>query len=357
MITLTLFFIPFIVAIGAFIFFHKEKFHIHELIIQLSISALVAIITSFIITLGDTKDSEIWNGRIVNKISERVSCSHSYPCNPHPCMCDKNGCQTCWDTCYDHSYDIDWNLYTNNMEKITIGRIDRQGLDQPLRWTIARTGDTTSINHDYKNYVKANPDSLFAYDKNLIKKYKNKLLSYPNNIYDYHYLNRFIDRSNMFLNSVKMINDQLSYLNSDLGSLKQVNVILGIVLDKEEDFFDAQEQYWKGGKKNDVILIISIDKDKNILWAKVMAFSKNQMIKVSLRDDIEKLKNIKSKELEIINILRRNVIYYYNRKPMSDFDYLKDSIQPTTTQFTVSIIINLIISVILSIVFIKNDFN
>src|SRR3989344_6721208 len=80
----------------------------------------------FIAKYASTQDQEIWNGRVALKKQERVSCEHSYSCNPHPCNCDKNGCDTCWDTCYEHSYDFDWRVYTSNNETVEIDRIDRQ---------------------------------------------------------------------------------------------------------------------------------------------------------------------------------------------------------------------------------------
>ena len=105
--------IPTVVALG-FLLFGNRNITIGEFAAQIGLQIVLMAGIIGVNMYSQMRDTETLNGEIVNKKKVRVSCEHSYPCNPHDCMCDDKGnCSTCWDTCYDHSYDWDWRVYSN----------------------------------------------------------------------------------------------------------------------------------------------------------------------------------------------------------------------------------------------------
>jgi len=356
MILLTMLLIPTFVAFMFFILSGK-KITIGEFGLQNLLQ--IGVMSLFIAGHGclSTHDTEIWNGVVASKKSEHVSCSHSYPCNPYPCNCDKHGCSTCWHTCYEHSYDVDWEVFTSNHEEIDIDRVDRQGLREPPRFSAVKIGEPTSVAHSYVNYIKAAPDSLFR-KQGLVEKYEKtgSLVAPPQRIYDYYRLDRLVLTNGATVDNPAEWNRQLSELNGSLGAKKQVNISVVITKNQPDDYFYALQQSWMGGKKNDVVLVMSIDDNKKIQWAEVMAWTTDKMAEVTIKDAVLGIGSVQYDSL-ILNAVAQNVDTYYHRKPMKDFEYLAHSAVPTLGVWIWSMIVGLIVSVGLGIFFMKNDFD
>ena len=159
-----IFFVLFVIPLTLIIlsFFFSKKISLKELVCQIGIQVIIAGICAVVCYYSNVMDVETWNGTVVNKVRNKTSCSHSYPCNPHNCMCDKDGvCSTCYDTCYHHPYDIEWNVITSNSETISIDTLDSQGLREPPRWSQVSIGEPTAISHRYVSYIKGDSASLF----------------------------------------------------------------------------------------------------------------------------------------------------------------------------------------------------
>ena len=316
---------------------------------QMAAQMVVAGISVAVILYANTIDYETWNGRIVSKKQDRVSCSHSYQCNCSQ-VCSGSGknqsCSTVCQTCYDHTHDYDWDLHTSNRETITINRIDRQGVNTPPRWSRAKVGDPTAKSHSYDNYVKAAPDSLFAMH-GLVEEFKKQLPEHPSKIYDYHYVKRAVGN----MPNKPEWNKQLMELNADVGSTKQANVIIVSTPTKDSRFSEALNQYWLGGSKNDVVVMLHAEEGK-VVWARVMAWSDDDLVKIKIRDE---LLDVDFTPEAVLPIVRKNVMKHYTRKPMKDFEYLKGTIKPSKTQWIVSNLIGFLVSVILGFVFWKHD--
>lgn len=139
-----LFLIPVVIAI-LFVIYHRKT---HEPMETLKITAILTVgsvalqsLLYVTLTLGKAADVELLNGYVTGKERDVVSCSHSYECMCYYTeSCSGSGTsRSCTrtrhcSTCYEHSYDVDWDVHTT-VGNLTIDRIDRQGLDQPPRWT------------------------------------------------------------------------------------------------------------------------------------------------------------------------------------------------------------------------------
>jgi len=353
---LLLLFIPMLVAIGAFVFLKGITWK--EFLLHLGIQVLVAGISAAVIYYQDTGDYETWNGWVTNKQQVRVSCSHSYQCNCRMVeTCTGSGknrscssSQVC-DTCYEHSNDWDWDVYTSNQETINIDRVDRQGVHAPPRWVAVQIGEPTSQRHRYTSYIKAAPDTLFRH-QGLREKYAGRIPNYPGNVYDYYRLNRLVTQG-ISVENLQAWNEGLSKINADLGSKKQVNMIV-VLTDQPQEWYYALEEVWVGGKKNDAVLVIGLDQSTGkARWATVMAWTTAKLFEIKLRDSVMDLPAVTPEAT--LKVLRENVETYYKRKPMADFEYLRASIQPSGTELGIALFIGLLVAVGLTWLFEVHD--
>ncbi len=319
MIFFVLLLIPVVLSVVGFIVLKGVTWK--EFLLQVAVQALIAGISAGAVSCANTHDNEVWNGKVTKKQRDTVSCSHSYSCHCKT-VCSGSGknksCSEKCETCYEHFHDYDWDVYTSLGETIEIDRVDRQGTSEPSRFTAVVIGEPTSHIHSYVNYVKASPDTLFRH-QGLKKKYAATLPAYPGHIYDYYRLNRYVT-AGASVGDGHEWNDMLSRLNANLGSAKQVNVI--VVLTKQpHEWFYALEETWIGGKKNDIVLVTGVDDTGAPTWAEVMAWTTDPLFKIKVRDDLLDEGALSPEKVE--GVLSRNITAFHKRKPMSDFEYLK----------------------------------
>lgn len=321
--------LPLLIGLVAF-FFSKGRITWQELAFQEI--ALIILIggCSAMAHYISVRDTELLNGRVTSKQSERVSCRHSYPCNCRT-ECSGSGknetCSTVCDTCYEHPYDVSWYVYTNvGNRTIEIDRIDSQGLIQPPRWSEAYPKEPVVFEHSYDNYIKASPSTVLR--KYFVDpKLKDRIPKYPY-VYDYYRADKVLWDGFPFVKNDKAWQWLLSDINSDLGNTKQVNVIMIVTTEPNTDYEFAVEDKWIGGKKNDVIVLIGAPHPPEIQWTRVVSWTDAYDLKVHLRDDILDIGTLDKRD-DIMNAVRRDVESLFIRKPMSDFKYLMASYQPS----------------------------
>lgn len=345
------FLIPLVVAVVAY--YLSKEITWRELLAQVGVQLIIAVASALIVYHANTHD-EVWTGVVTSKQRETVSCSHSYPCNCRQ-QCTGSGknqsCSTVCDTCYEHLWDYDWAVNFSTGDKLDIDRVDRQGTREPPRFTAVKIGEPAAIEHGYTNYVKAAPDSLFR-RQGLIEKYKEQLPKYPGEVYDYYRIDRFVTVGMTVRDRAKW-NSDIFTLNAEIGGKWQADVAVVLTKGKPREWFYALEEHWLGGKKNDVIVVINQGSD-GIEWVETMAWVKDPIFKVKLRDAIMTDPKVVTPE-RIVPIIRSTVITSYQRKPMAEYEYLRSSIRPSATEWLVTILIGTIIAISLSIAMHKNE--
>ena len=339
-----LFTINFIIAAAILVIFWiiSKDITWKEALTQFGVQSLLILAMCSCIKQGRLADSEIVSGRIISKDSAKVHCRHSYQCN---CVtvCSGSGksrsCHRVCQTCYEHSYDVDWFADTNIDRRIYIDTVNRQGTIEPPRWTSITMGEPASFHHSYENYLKSDPDSLFQYEmsEEEIKKYP----KYPERIYDYYRLNRGI--------GVK-IEKELSEVNADIGPAVQANLVM-IVTNKPNTYAKSIQRAWSGAKKNDIVAVMGIDNNHNILWAEIVGISYPDF-KVKLRNVIN---NHGRLDTNLLPVIKQAILKDFKRRPMSEFEYLKESYKPTIGEWVFSLVVSLILSIGMGIFFHIND--
>lgn len=338
--------------ITRFIWQHRISFV--EVFSQVGVISLVIFASIEGAKWSGLQDVEVWNGFVTGKKQERVSCEHSYSCNCRQ-SCSGSGtnrsCSTICDTCYDHPYDYDWRVYTN-IGSWNISRIDRRGSKEPPRWTKVAKDDPVSDTRLYSNYVLAAPHSLFNFENSLVEKYQGSIPAYPRNVYDYYHVDRVINLGVSGIDGKKwsaVLQERLS----KLGSRKKVNAVIVLTTRTSPEFADAIRASWKGGKKNDVILVVSIGQTEEVLWSRVFSWSKKELFKIQLQDQV--MGQGKFNMANTLDMLFEHINNGYVIMDMAEYEYLKKEMKPSTGALIGILIFSFLLNGLMTYFFHRND--
>lgn len=311
----------------------KECFY-HFLAVCISISIMMGVTyASIYVSMADT---EILNGKILNKSREVEWCnSQSSSCKHYTwrekCSYYTDSKGNRQERCdsykvFDYLYEIDWRVNTS-FGSHTIERVNRQGTTIPPRWSIIQIGDPASTEHTYFNYLLGNKESLFheeEYKRNYTEKYKKSLPEYPK-VYDYYRVNHVLNLTNHNSNGY---NDYISMVLRDMGSAKQVNIILVLYPVTDTELPKAIIGKWRGGKKNDVIMLAALDDTGSVRNFSSTSFaqgSNNELLHSKLR------MNAMSEQmsLDLVKNLVKDINHEFKRLPNAEFEYLKYKLEPS----------------------------
>lgn len=288
-------------------------------------------------TIGMSIDHEVWNGAVVSKAPERVSCTHEHKCG-ETCYTDSKGKKHCSPVyCPDHAFDVDWVVKTT-VGRFEIDRVDRQGLREPMRFTAVKIGEPAASEHTTRNYLLLDEDRFKA-SEGVMTRYKGRIPNYPST-YDYYRFNRVVNTTKDDFN---YINDYLNKELITLGVQKQLNIIV-VITNNNKDFYEALRESWDGARKNDVILVYGIDKEHHVNWFKADAFADGQ-------SNMSMIKQLNS--MAIDRTLDENLIHEqlhviqegFTRLPNETFYYLNESFSPPMWAVVMTVLFNLLLNI------------
>lgn len=378
--------LPFVVFLVAKIGFN-HKFNFQEVFLGVLICSLTSVGITQISRYSKMSDTETWNGKVTSKKMRQENCkypgwydySDSFCTNENTrevythstyttdyCT-DSNGKRyACGETetkhyktqyRYDFPWERKWMVYTN-LRTDQISRIDRQGVNEPPRWTKVMINDPVSVTKSYDNYIKAVPDSLFN-NSAAVNNFSNKVPSYPT--------------ANSFYTPRKVLsvgykgNIDVSKLNYDLGKAlgrlnprKQVNIIIILTSIADPSYRHAVEFKWVGGKKNDVVIFLGMDADE-VIWTDIMTFGKNKfngIYTAQLSGALSDMETLTADNQEgLISNVEKLTMKHYDRPKMKDYEYLKNEIKPSKGAVIAAFIVDLLLCVGLLWVFHTHDFD
>lgn len=304
---------------------YRGKVTTKEMIISLGanfISGLIMILFLHMYIYGQVGDTYVLNGKVTGKYKDTVSCEHSYQ------TCTTINKVTTCITHYEHWNDYDWVVDTT-LGSLKIDRVNRQGTEQPPRFSKVVIGEPASKTYTYNNYLLADKDSLFL--QNAAK---------PSNIhqpsvYDYYRLDHVVGE--VKLPAVE------STLDEALQG-KRFNVKVVTVVDKPIEYFYSVMMSWMGGKINDVVIVVSLDKDNKVLWTKANTYAKgykNQMM-------IKELESITTGAIYDAALATRQVDIITKQMLIlseSEFEEKVDMVEIPMGLLILMIIVNFIISI------------
>lgn len=321
---------------------------------QIAVVSLLVFGTYELGKIGQTADTEIYNGQITGKQRQNGEYTESYSCHCHE-ECSGSGknrsCSEECETCYREHYTVHWWLES------TIGVYDVDSADwlspavyalpDPTLYKEAQAGQACSKEENYTNYVKAVPNSLFgAMSKLTQDQYAHEIPAYPE-VFNLYHIDRIINvGSHVNASILSKFNEQLNDANKTLGPKKQANIIVIATSITNDMYRYAVENAWLGGKKNDIVIFIGSKDGKKIDWVDVMTWAMNKgngLFHATLQDDITKIGVIDPDQL--VPTIAGDVDKYYTRPHMKDFKYLKSEIKPPTWVLIFALILGIVGSI------------
>jgi hypothetical protein len=337
---------PIVIALLSF-FVKRKIYTFKRAAYQCFVTLTIATAGAMIQMHRHFNDTEVISGVVTGRTTEKRPCQHKG----------------------EHEYDKDWLVHFSTGESVTIKREDPQGRIQPDRWILAQIPEPASFLRAYPNYVKGMPEEIFKYnDVAAVEKYKDVLPSYPRLIYDYYRVNRLVpvnfpklpDRykkdtaeQSMQRETVSNLRGMLTTINSRIGTDKEANVILVLVSMLQDDFFSAIKSHWRGAKKNDIVVVIGIDKTYTIRWASAMAPADNESYPSQLSEAIMKVKKIKDKkeQEQLIGAIEKSVRKDFKRRHFDDMDYLLMTTIPSRNFFAFVMLFAVFVNMAMSITY------
>lgn len=315
-----------------------------------------------------TNDTEYWGGWI-QKAEYYEYWDEEVPCR-HPIEeTDKDGNTRV--VGYEHMYDVDehppyWQVIDSNGITITVdenkfeflakrfGNRDfvelnrhyhsKDGDKYEATWNgKEKTFEPSVTAHTYENRLQAST-SVFKFEKVDPKKYN--LFEYPK-IVGYYYqpsiLGPNTDRGAMQL---------FDNMNARLGAKRQLKIWVLIFVDKPLEAGFEQQSYWKNGNKNEFVIAIGINPDREIQWAHIFSWSENESLKTDTRNYI-----IAQKRLDLVNLagwIKPELEKRYKRKSFADFNYL--TVEPPLWAVILTFILTALASLVSSVWIIGNNY-
>lgn len=369
--------IPVLFAIIALLFFYK-KIAYWEPFIPIAATLLFIVFFKYVGVTSLTKNAEYW-GNYVTEIrwyqewDEWIeqTCTRSYPCGTD----SKGNTEYCTET-YDCSYRLYhpeyWSLILDDSQEITIDKAYYSYLKKKFgtksvfndlnRNFYHIDGDMYSNNypntfesfeyyateHKYENKIQATT-SVFNYpeiDSSDFKKYK---------LYDYPKIVNNDVQSILTPKSISIqINEQkkINYINGRLGRSKHIKIWICLYEYSTDDAGYKQEALWKRGNKNEFVICIGTNKNRDINWVHIFGWSKEKTIDIETRNYI-----LAQKKLNLSKLGDWLYIEVQNKWTMTNFDEFNDlSIEPPTWSIITTWIVSLIACILLYIWILMNQF-
>lgn len=370
-----------IVAIIIMYSFFKQKIAWWESsIILLTIISFIAIM-KYSTETYQTSDTEYWGDYVVrvehyDEWDEWIIQTCTRQCCPSTSTDSKGNTTTTYGS---ETYDCSYRNYHPEIYKVITQSGASYTINNTTYYRLLKQFNATSIFVDmHRNYFTIDGDMQYF-------EWNNKVESVEEVITTHHYENRIqastsvlnfpeVDTSNINFYELKnypniynltttsllgdnnpLIDKYINQTNCLYASQKQAKVFYLIFKNKTFDAAMFQEQFWKGGNKNEINICIGIDSQRHIKWAYVFSWTKKEIIKVRIRDYINTQKYLNDSTYKnIINYSNNEIIQNFERRHFKEFSYL--TVEPSTTSIIWTFIISLIMSIGLSIWIVKNEF-
>jgi len=203
--------------------------------------------------------------------------------------------------------------------------------------------------HSYENKVQA-ANTEYKFDEVTEKEVAEfKLYEYPEIYENYKQSHILGSGDETFREAVQ----NMDALNAELGPDKQLKAFILIFKNQSEQAGIMQENYWKGGNKNEFVLTIGVDNNNNIQWAHPFTWSENVAVKSNIRSFVAKQGKLNL--AKVSSYMYGELDKNFERKHFKDFNYL--TVEPSNRSMTITTILLIIINVCFAVWFILNEHN
>lgn len=353
-----------VISIVALYYLYPHKMAWFEYIIPIGVSLIVIIIINAVCDYAMSYDKEFHGGWVIESTwdehwTETYTETETYTDSDgksqtrlvtktryHPdvySVTDSNGYTVYVD---DTHYNYLVSKFGNSKED-NPWHVGQSSWGDGRRFTTTWSGKTETFtpcftSHRYENRV-AHSHSVFNF-KNVSKKEKEKF-----GIYEYPEFYNFYSQQSILGWNDPVAQNTLTIANAKLGAIKQVRIFILVFHNKPLESGMVQQQYWKNGNKNEVVICIG-SKNGKIDWVYPFAWDNEQLL-VDLREDISQQGNVDMRK--IVNTTIALVEKDFKRKSFKEFEYIK--LDPPLWAVLIAFFINIFVNIAVAYVVINNE--
>lgn len=366
-----------IVAIIALLIWGKGRLAFWEAGIMLVVPFLLIGVFKWSVETARVTDVEYWGGYVTKSMYEEDWNEYIHQTCSRECCCstDSKGNRSCGTEYYDCSYveyhpetwwvadnlGTTYSISPQDFNRLTIQFGNKSFVDMNRNY-YTNDGDAylttfdndyakiepTAASHYYENRV-AVSSSIFNFKDIPYKEaQKKQLYEYPE-IYGYRLTSILGNAGPQQAQAEKMFQD----MNGLLGTTKQAHVFVLLWKNKDMTIAQDQQQYWKNGNKNELVINIGTDDAGNVKWAYVFSWTPAEAVKVETRSFIMEQKTLDL--IALANWLKPEIENKWERKHFREFSYL--TVEPPTWAIVVTFILTLLVTVGIGFWSIVNSFN
>lgn len=281
---------------------------------EMALGIGVGILTAFVVYFGSmflqASSFELIAGSVTGK-------SWHYDPEEESYSCGKDNKDTCyrevprwrWDVESDTGGDFSEYTYINASPDI---------------WDAAKKGEPFARNKWFVNFQYVHDQSVL-FDKNA--KYSGWLPDYPQIYYGYR-----VNRCMSNVVDCEELGRQLQIAHQKWGAKYQVNAMVVIAHEKAAGFADALRAQWTGGKKNDTVLVLYVDKDLVVKRVEVFGRSTSNKRNAEYADFNLILREQASRigrfdENKVIAALD-SALPFFEREDLKQYDFMANAYRP-----------------------------
>lgn len=326
-----------------------------EMAIQMLASILFMSLALFIGKSTSLHDVEVWNGQLTAMERDNDSHMESYSCRCRSVCSGSSSSRTCTmrcDTCWRRVYTVDWTFDTTVGDfRVGSRRAYNAGIwnvTDPQHYQDAYIGMPVSREFGYQNYLRSTPRSLFNTENRNISMWDEEdFPAYPR-VYNYTDIDRVVSGAGATPDPslVTALDEALDECLIEMGPEHEVNIVVVIAGTENPDYRYALETAWRGGKKNDVIVVIGAPNYPAIDWVDTITLAGsfgNDLLVDEMSLSLREVGTLEDATL-ITEVIQDNVREHFTRVSMEEFEYLKDEVRPGPVAITITAILSLIFS-------------
>lgn len=360
--------------IAALVLYFRFKTELWKLIIPFLVSLVLIVVMKVTIEKVQVSSKEYW-GSLITRIEYYEEWNEwiTQTCT-RSCCCDSKG-ENCGTETYDCSYcqnhSPEWRIITTSGETVEITESEYNeikkiignekfinlnrhyytidGNEYTCTWdNNPQTAIPVTTLHHYENRVKAADQSVFHFEKVSaaeIKQYQ--LKDYPSITGDYKMTAVLGDSSQ----DAQLADKKMQYLNGLLGGKKQVRVFVLVFKNQPIEAGLYQEWLWSGANKNEFVVAIGTDNNRNVTWCKPISWTQSEELKVETKNFVQSQKQLDLQSLS--DHLLVTIDKSFIRRRFREFDYL--TVEPPTWAIVLCYVITLIVNIVVCFFEVRSD--
>jgi len=330
-----------------------------ELLVPVGASLIVCLIMKYSVETYQTNDTEYWTGWV-----QKAEYYEAWTETWTEIVTDSDG-NSHIETHVDY-HPPTWNIVDSNGISVSISSAE-------FKHFVAIFGNKTEVGLFHGNQSSWGDGDMYYSNWNrkpetftvatTLHTYENRIqasdnvLNYPDvedtkGLFEYP-VGRYDNIPSILGASDYSANKNLSVINAKIGKRKQVRIWFLVFRNQPIAKAIDQEALWKGGNKNEFVVCIGTNSQKDIDWAYVFSWSEVEQLKAQVKMHVLSQETLDLNQLA--TYVGDEVSKQFRRKQFADFSYI--AVDPPIWAVLVTFLITILVNGGLSYWLVKNGFH